>query len=269
MPEASVIDETPQVSGELLANLHACRPPRVAAGFFCCHDLPRKQRAGGILAERSVGLRQNPITRHRREKLPPLLSPQHRRADREPAPASLRAFELPGTAAEPMQDGDACVGVAFQHVEHLVSGAAAVDGHHAPSSSRTGRKDALEAPGLDVEMVTVLGSAVEPDFTNVTRLHEQGLKERKLGMALVGQLWVQAQCCPNPGRALRQFERATPSLGYRRDGEDMVPAGTAPRGARARIRVEIQVTVEVDQTPMPDAVRKPFNSARPRLTTSS
>jgi len=106
-------------------------------------------------------------------------------------------------------------------------------------------QDALEHLLLKVERAVISRAGIESDFTDVSRLREVILPKGNFAMTLGDKLGVKAEARANMAREARNFEVAGP--GFRRGSNcERVDASLfGLRNCRLKIRVQIEMAMEI------------------------
>ena len=162
-----------------------------------------------------------------------------------------------------MQDRDSSARIIFETIQNVLASTSAVNRHDPTSRPGAGCERVTEDCELVLPVRTKLGPTVEPDLTHITRTRHKLVEQRQLGLPLVGELRMQAQ---RRACSLRRKTAGTvPSAGRSRDGQDIVPTLAALVGNAMSLRIQVQVTMDVDHV-TPAALRNAASSSSPRPT---
>ena len=132
-------------------------------------------------------------------------------------------------------------------LEHLSDGPNTVYGEDLAARLGAGAQHVVEYRHLVVEGSIEARARIEPDLADIGRFRQQALPKADLRLALAHHLRVEAQRHAHVGGAARELLVPAPGLRRGRHGErcDLVPV--ALRDQRFMIRVEVEMTMEVDQ----------------------
>jgi hypothetical protein len=114
----------------------------------------------------------------------------------------------------------------------------------------------------------VTSRAVQANLTHVTGPGEQALEEWHFARPRGSKLRVKTDCRPDPAFRRRECARALKRAWYRRYGQHIEPARDALRNNGFGIRIEVEVTMQVDHGQV-IVLKKVRNSSVPRRTTST
>lgn len=154
-----------------------------------------------------------------------------------------------------MEDHHPRARFSFEGIEHCIGSPFAMHGHHAPARTGTSAEDAIEAAALDVLVGAEFGRSVQAYLAYILRLRKQPFEQGKFTLTLMGYLWMQAECGPDPRCSLRQGKGAAPSPRRRRDGQHVVTLFPSGRHDGMRVRIEVEMAVEIDHTTTLEAAR--------------
>src|SRR5665213_32623 len=135
----------------------------------------------------------------------------------------------------------------LDQVEDLGCRSHAVDRQYLVAGFGAATQDPPEDLGLALHRREVSGTGVESDFADISRLVEQPLPEIDFPPAFDHQLGMQPQSGPDVFRRGRERLVTRPGLRGRRDREGEDPEPFALSDQRFEIRIQVEMTVEVDE----------------------
>mgnify|MGYP006947044106 FL=1 len=150
--------------------------------------------------EWGIRFRENALLRNSSKQRSSALALNHRQTYREPSSHFHGTIEIAERPTEPMEDRDAAAGFSSEMFEDFATGVPAVERHDLPARCSAGPQDARQNLALEGQTASMLGPAIQPDFSDVGGGRQELAEEVGFAVAIPDKLWVQTQSSPDPSR---------------------------------------------------------------------